>query len=141
MERFEDENPKNIYVIRRNLSNLKRWEGEQGWQLPHIGNFRLKVQLTPEEYWVYKDKKDDSLIAHERVDVYLYEVSKSSNTEQFIDLRTDPRFKNYEPIFYNILETPSGTQINQGDGRNMPQVQLYELIRLLIRLSNLTAFM
>lgn len=140
MENWEDEFEKNLYVIKRKMSTYKRFAGERAWSLD-IGNFRLDIQLTPDDARTLQEDKEDTIIKHEKLDTYLYEKSKVQSTHSFVDTRTDPRFKDYKPIQYNVTETPTGYRINHSDGRNMPQLAVLELIRLLYRLSNLTAFM
>jgi hypothetical protein len=137
MENFEDENPKNIYVIRRRLAALKKWNSYWIWQ---IGNF--SVQISSQDYHdVNRNDPLDSIVKHEKLQVDLYENSpRSSNLRTYVYLHSDPRFMNYIPIQYNVIETPTGGRVNLSNGRDMPVLHLCELIRYLHRLFNLTAF-
>lgn len=141
MDNFEDNNPQNIYVIKRKLTTYRKEPGVSYWLLS-IGPFELKIKPNG-DYWALLVDGDDSIIKHDTFHVDLYEnLSKSDlSKKQFIYLNRDSRFKDYEPIQYNILKTPTGGIINLSDGKDMPQLHLFELIRLLYRLSNLTAFM
>jgi hypothetical protein len=134
MDTFEDDHPKNIYVIRRRLADLKpigsRWEFV-------IGNFT--VVMFPYEVGDVPPDQVDTPVRHKELSVVLNEKSKNGTTSS-VSLRDDHRFKHYEPIQYNVIETPSG-KINLSNGDHMPILQVCELIRYLHRLSNLTAFM
>ena len=148
MERFEDENPKNLYVIRRKLSTYKMLPDERHWDF-RIGHFQLLVSLTTDDNWKISNYGNDftkfpdlRIINYEKFNVNLYEDTNADPSVRiFIYLNRDPRFKNYDQIHYDVIHTPTGGKINQSDGNNMPLLQLMELIRLLHRLSNLTAFL
>lgn len=128
MELFEDENPKNIYVIKRKLAQLHATA--PGLYELDIKPYKIRIR-TPNPAQV------DSILRHETVNVDLIEMS---NTDmKWISLLDDSRFKNYKPIQYNVFEGPNGI-VNLSNGKDMPLLHLCELIRLLYRLSNLTAF-
>jgi hypothetical protein len=136
MDTFEDDHPKNIYVIRRKLAGLQKVPGRSHYEMD-IGNFTVVIYTyqildTP-------PPEPDSIVMHKEVSVVLNERTKAGITSS-VSLRDDTRFKTYEPIQYNVITTPSGS-INLSDGQNMPITHLCELIRYLHRLSNLTAFM
>lgn len=133
MERFEDEFPKNLYVIRRKLAVLRKPPGYGDWQYD-VGNFRLSILPAFGE-----DKETDCLLDFEKVDVSITERNKNGNSK-FVTLREDSRFKNYEPVMYDVIKTPNGI-INMSNGHGMPIPTLLELIKYLHRLTNLTAFM
>lgn len=135
MDTFEDDNPKNIYVIKRKLADLKPYGGHR-WEMS-IGNFT--VVMFPYETGDVPPGQVDTPVRHEKLSVVLNERTKGGTTSS-VSLRDDQRFKNYEPIQYNVIETPNG-KINLSNGDNMPLLQLCELIRYLHRLSGLTAFM
>lgn len=137
MERFEDENPKNLYVIRRKLAELRpirgagHYEYVVGRYTVHI--FSYGIQEAP------STDPADNLVKHESVNVVLNETDKSGAVSS-ISLRDDPPFRSYQPIWYDVIETPNG-KINMGNGDRMPINALCELIKYLHRLTNLTAFM
>ncbi len=135
MDTFEDDNPKNIYVIMRKLADLKPINGTR-WEYV-VGRFI--VNIYPYEIGDVPPGQVDTPVRHEKVSVVVNETTKSGVTSS-VSLRDDPRFKNYEPIQYNVMVTPNG-KINLSNGDNMPILHLCELIRYLHRLSNLTAFM
>lgn len=131
---MEEENPKNIDVIRRKLAALKVVRGHYEY---HVGGYTLHmyihgIQDVPPE-------GEMNLSHAERINVVLNETTKSGITSS-ISLRDDPLFKNYEPIQYNVITTPSG-KINLSTGDSMPFACVCELIRYLHRLSDLKAFM
>jgi hypothetical protein len=132
----KEENAKNIYVIRRKLAALKKRTGYADW-VYDVGPFMLSMLVSmPDEYW--DSRPEDSILNHDRVDVFLMEIDKN-NHRSYISLREDSRFRNYQPIMYDTYSGPNGI-VNCGDGHNMPIHHLCELIRYLHRLSNLTAF-
>jgi hypothetical protein len=138
METFEEDNPKNIYVIRRKLAALKAVRGH--YEYP-VGNYTVhiytySIQDVPDNL----SSEEDNLLKHEKFHVVLNVTTKSGVTSS-ISLRDDPLFKDYEPIQYDVISTPTGGRINLSSGENMPIGHLCELIRYLHRLSNLTAFM
>lgn len=133
-----EDNAKNIYVIRHKLAQLKR-KPRAHFEY-RVGCFALYI-YTSDEYNNDQDT-NDSLLSYEKVHIVLNEISKRNNATSSILLMEDDRFKDYEPIMYNIWRNPmDGSIINLSDGRSMPILQLCELIRLLHRLDNLTAFM
>jgi len=132
----KEENAKNIYVIRHKLGNLRPCLGRgDRWEYK-VGNFNVVMfaydigDVPPQT---------DSILRFEKVDVILNEFTKDG-TASSVSLRDDPRLKNYEPIRYNVIESPGG-RINLSNGDGMPILHVCELIRYLHRLSNLTAFM
>lgn len=135
MDTFEDDNPKNIYVIRRKLAALKIVRGH--WEYP-VGNYTLHIYSYAMQD-VPGSVEELNVLNCETVNVVLNATTKSGTTSS-ISLRDDPLFKNYEPIQYNVLETPGG-KINLSNGDNMPIAHLCELIRYLHRLSDLKAFL
>jgi hypothetical protein len=130
-----EEYAKNIYIIRRKLSELKPISNNR-WEYA-VGNF--VVVMYPYEIGDVPPKQMDTPVRHEKLSVVLNEKAKSG-TVSSVSLRDDSRFKNYEPIQYNVFESPTG-RVNLSNGDNMPILHLCELIRYLHRLSNLTAFM
>jgi hypothetical protein len=137
MERFEDDNPKNLYVIRRKLAELRAVRSKGHYEYP-VGRYTVhiysyEIQDTP------SSDPADNLLKHETVNVVLNETDKSGATSS-ISLRDDPLFRKYEPIWYDVIETPNG-RINMGNGDRMPINTLCELIKYLHRLTNLTAFL
>ncbi len=133
----KEEYAKNIYVIRHKLGLLKpvynrgdRWEYK-------VGNFN--VVMFAYEVGDVRSEQPGNILRFEEVDVVLNEFTKDG-TASSVRLNDDPRFKNYEPIQYNVIESPGG-KINLSNGNGMPILHLCELIRYLHRLSNLTAFM
>ena len=131
----QDENAKNIYVIKHKLSDLKR--------PPYSSAFVWKIGFYT--VTIYTDRtysSDDCITQYEVVDVHLYEdIRKGDHVNTVsIKLTEDSRFKNFKPIMYNTVETPNGI-INLSNGKEMPILFLCELIRYLYRLANLTAFL
>jgi hypothetical protein len=146
MERWEDDNPQNLYVIRRKLSTYKMLPGGTNWEF-RIGCFFLVVNLISDDYWKITNQGNSPerlsnirITDQEKFHVDLYEDFNHSSSRNFLYINKDFRFKDHQPIQYNVIQTPTGGQINQSDGRNMPLLQLTELIRLLHRLSNLAVF-
>lgn len=133
----KEEFAKNIYVIRHKLGELRPCAGRSDRWEYRVGNFNVVIYAY--EMGDVPPKKMESLLRYDKVNVVLNEFNKGG-AGSFVSLRDDPRFKNYEPIQYDIIPTPSG-KINISNGDNMPILQLCELIRYLYRLSNLTAFM
>jgi len=145
MENWEDENPKNIYVIMRKLSTYRMMPGEESWAMP-IGNFELHIKLTQDDFWRVTDrlaKRDLKItdLQNFEIDLFEYNSKDDLSSRSYIYLNQDSRFKNYQPIQYDVIETPTGGRLNQSDGKKIPLLHLMELIRLLHRLSNLTAFL
>lgn len=137
MERFEDDHPKNLYVIRRKLAELRPVANNSYRYMYAVGRYTVHIYLmgiqdTPPD-------KPGNLMTYDKLSIVLNENDKSGKTSS-INLREDPLFKNYEPIQYNVIETPNG-RINLSNGDDMPILQLCELIKYLHRLTNLTAFM
>jgi hypothetical protein len=148
MENWEDEFEKNIYVIKRKLTTYRMLPGEGQWTF-NIGSFTLNVKLVSDDYWKVTNHGNDRpklsearIIDFEKFDVDLYEKKrKDDDVAAYVYLTRDPRFKDHLPIQYDVIETPTGGRLNMSEGKNMPQLQLMELMRLLHRLSNLTAFL
>lgn len=150
MNVFED-NPKNIYVIKHRLSELKKHLTDTCFHY-HVGNFIVKIFthkvqdqmdhlvdfICDTDRSLNKDL-DDCITRHEKVDVNLYEWTHSKTSadtrhEMIINLDTDPRFKDFEPICHT-------TPVRYHTGIGMPIINLCELIRYLHRLSqSLSAF-
>lgn len=139
----QEENQKNIYVIRRKLAALNPVPGRNfyEWEVE-----RYLVRIFPPNR---ASVRDEGILFWEEVDVQLIELHKhpeqsnltyDSTIEVYIDLRSDPTFKDYKPIQYNVVTTPN-VVINLGNGDDMPILQLCELIRYLYRLTSLTAFL
>lgn len=134
----QKENAKNIYVIRHKLNDLKRG--------PHTNHFEWRigpfvVKIFPDEHG--DPAAHEYLTQYDTVTVHVYEPRRQADgasQQQYVSLQEDSRFKNYQPIQYNVFESPTGS-INLSDGQDMPIAHLCELIRYLHRLSNLTAFM
>jgi hypothetical protein len=134
----QKENSKNIYVIRHKLNDLKRSPLHNYFEW-RIGPFVVKI--FPDGHG--NPALHDYITQYDTVAVHVYEPYRTSNGEimhQLLSLTEDSRFKNYQPIQYNVFESPTGS-INLSDGQDMPIAHLCELIRYLHRLSNLTAFM
>lgn len=126
----------NVPEIRKKLGTMKKVSGRDFYRLI-IGRFELHIFTSPRSF-----QTDDNILQHETVDINVNEVHLSPSGNEitdFISIRDDEPFKNYEPIHYNKVITPNG-YVNLSDGRDMPIAHLCELIRYLYRLSNLTAF-
>lgn len=132
----QEEYAKNIYVIRRKLAELKSIRGNGHYEYP-VGRFVVHIYLYDIQDTPSVEKS--AILAQEKVSIVLNETTKSGVTSS-VSIRDDSRFKNYEPIQYNVIQSPGG-KINLSNGDNMPILHLCELIRYLHRLSNLTAFM
>jgi len=143
----KEENAKNIYVIKHKLGGLTRGPTENHFEWS-IGHFVVKIY--PQEMqdpgsspYLYLPpptgrtvQKPDCILRYEHVDVHVTEFSPNDKGGTYINLITDPRFRDFKPIQYHVVRG-----INLGDGRRMPIIHLCELIRYLYRLSNLTAFL
>lgn len=133
----KEENAKNIYVIRHKLADLKEdaYYGSNIYSMT-IGPYLIVMRPSRSILsGVEVVAKYPNLLGYEKIDVSLYE----KDNHHLISLRENPIFKSYKPIQYNTFEGPNGT-INFSDGHDMPILHLCELIKYLIRLSNLTAF-
>lgn len=115
-----------------------------------IGDFELHIKLTQEDFWRVTDNlaKRDAVrglkitdLEKFDIDLFEYHSKHDLSSRSYIYLNRDLRFKDHKPIQYDVIETPTGGAINQSDGKKMPLLPLMELIRLLHRLSNLTAFL
>lgn len=137
MERIFDQEQfaKNIYVIRHKLGELKLISGHR-WEY-QVGQYT--VNMYPYDIGDIPPADADNILKRETVSVVLNERSKLGVVSS-ISLRNDSRFKDYEPIQYNVIDSPGG-RINLSNGDNMPLTHLCELIRYLHRLTNLAAFM
>lgn len=127
-----DDNVKNLYIIKRRLSNVKK--NRHGYFEYFVGN-NYVVKIYPIEKFPIPP---ETVTLHKTVNAYVYELErdKSDNSrwnENFIRIEQDPKFKNYKPIQY--AEFPWNN-----DGTKMPILQLCELIKYLHRLANLTVF-
>lgn len=134
---FIMENVKNIYVIKRKLSELKKRAGYNDY-VYYVGHFILHIYTNSIQDPGSLDP-NDCITKYDKVDVSLLESSKN-NQNVIVGLRDDSRFKNYRPIIYSFFDGANGI-VNLSDGREMPIINLCELIKYLHRLSNLTAFM
>ena len=137
MERIfdQDQYAKNIYVIRHKLGELQpinghRWEYQAGHFSVHMYCYDAG-DVPPEQL--------SNVLSYKTLSVVVNEHTKDGKVSS-VSLRDDSRFKDYEPIQYNVIESPGG-RINLSNGDNMPITHLCELIRYLHRLSNLAAFM
>lgn len=124
METFEEQY-KNLYVIKRELSELKRldyghfeyWVGKRFT----VKLFTHRIQDSP------NPDKDERVTFFKEVDVCVDELGKVGATR--ISLEKDIRFKDYQPIKYDGY-----------NGERMPLSKVCELIKYLHRLDDLTAF-
>lgn len=132
----QEEYAKNIYVIRHKLAELKPIPDEGRYEY-RVGKFTVvmyahNIQDAPPDQLL-------NILRYKTVDVLVSETTVGGHTTS-VSIRDDSRFKNYEPIQYNVVKTPTGC-VNISNGDSMPILHLCELIRYLHRLSNLTAFM
>lgn len=123
------------YVIRRKLAELK-FNGSHYRYF--VGNFEVKIFPHEIQDVRPQEKLADNLMKYKTVDVTLWEENKR-NERQIVRLLNDSRFCNYEPIQYNVINTPNA-KINSSNGDNMPIFYLCELIKYLHKLSKLSAF-
>jgi hypothetical protein len=130
-----------IEAIRTQLGTMKKVPGRDHYEWK-VGRFTLHIFTSPRSF-----RTDESILRYETVDVNVNEfitraMSSADGTmflTNWISIREDEPFKNYEPIQYNIVCTPNG-RVNLSDGTDMPIQHLCELIHYLYRLSKLTAF-
>ena len=114
---------------------MKKAPNDNAWTV-NIGNFSLRISVADERYWEKLEIENDAITKHGTFRIVLHEYSKLiADQYDYIDLLNDDRFRNYQPIQYNIVN-----HINFSDGTHMPLLYLCELIRYLYRLSDLTAF-
>jgi hypothetical protein len=130
----QEEYAKNIYVIRHKLAELKPSHGRYEYS---VGRFT--VHMYTYDMQDVPSEPANNILRYQTVNVVLNETTVSGITSS-VSIRDDSRFKNYEPIQYNVIKTPTGC-VNISNGDSMPMLHLCELIRYLHRLSNLTAFM
>lgn len=131
------ENNKNLYVIKRQLAELKKTGSCFEY---YVGQF--KIQIFTDRIQEHTSPPDDIITLHEVVDINLSEEVKLINLPgcptiskgyQIISLVKDLRFKDYQPIKYT-------DPISLSTGQLMPIITLCELCKYLHRLSNLSAF-
>lgn len=151
-----DDNPKNLYVIKHRLSELKKYPADSCFHY-HVGDFIVKIfthklqesndvyhqmaqwVVDPDKDWNRNESPDDCITKHDKVDVNLYEWQRSTSShetrwEVIINMDVDSRFKDYQPIKHSAKYMFNET------GIGMPILNLCELIKYLHRLSNLTVF-
>ena len=146
MDTFEDDNPKNLYVIRRKLAALRMPPGPIGNHCHYqysVGDFEVWIYTRKTGIYQSQSNKDrqemienDSIVKHDKVNVSLYEWQGQDKVKvrYHVDLERDTRFSHYQPIKY--AEWPGYSK-----GDDMPLPHLCELIKYLYRISNLTAFL
>lgn len=139
-----DDNPKNLYVIKHRLSDLRKSPSGNCFYY-EVGNFVVKIFTSRiqdvKPMAIYKDyTKEDAeerVTHYETVDVCLYEwvrqAHSDSQYESMINMDVDERFSSYAPIQHVF-------PYRHGTGVEMPIINLCELIKYLHRLSNLSAF-
>ncbi len=141
MNVFED-NPKNIYVIKHRLGELKKHPSDTCFHY-YVGDFIVKIfthQIQEVNDAAIMAQSEDCLTKHDKVDVNLYEwqrrskVSHETRYETMLNMDQDPRFKDYAPIKHGAQYMRPET------GVGMPLLNLCELIKYLHRLSNLAVF-
>lgn len=147
----KEENAKNIYVIKRKLSELRRVPAQVYYEY-EVGSFVVRMYVrNPSEPEYYRpldlSNMNESLTSFDKMDVDLYQKVRDQGSDgqewtrlEGIILQVDPRFKDYEPIRYDVFEHEYGT-VNLSNGKQMPLIKVCELIRYLHRLSNLAAFL
>lgn len=124
----------NTYVIRRRLADLTPIDG---WYYYFVGDFILKILVESERQYSRSSGKSCSLVTRDTLDeVDLFEIQRLKNgtkCQSFVSLDRDVRFKNYQPIKYNVLPGYS-------TGKDMPAQCLCELVRYLHKITKLSAF-
>lgn len=131
----EELDPKNIYVIRQNLATLKPAPHQSHYEY-YVGKFKLNIWL--DKIQEHSANFSDNILDHATVDVDLHEIAnRNDRLYNWVYMDRDERFVDYEPIQYPYLH---GFHQKNTSGRDMPILQLCELIKYLYRLSNLTAF-
>lgn len=132
----EELDPKNIYVIRQKLATLNKAPGQNHYEY-YAGKFKVSIWTHAIQDPMHED--DSKILDHATVDIDLHEIAnRDDRLYNWVMMHRDIRFIDYEPIQYHYL--PDRRLINRS-GRDMPILQLCELIKYLYRLSNLTAFM
>lgn len=133
----EELDPKNLHVIRQKLASLKKAPGQGHFEY-YVGKFKINIWVDAIQEHTSPD--DDNILLHATVNVDLHEVARDRTDRLYnwVYLSQDVRFKDYEPIKYNVIH---GRYTLPASGDKMPILQLCELIKYLYRLSNLTAFM
>ena len=125
---------KNIYSIKHALSELKpiihsksvyKHELIVNSYRYYCGDFILYIETR-------SHTTNDRITKHEFLKVDLYESASPPKLEKYIQIMSDPRFCNYEPIQYEDARLIYGNQ--------MPILILCELIKYLHRLSNISIF-
>lgn len=131
-----NEDIKNLYIIRRRLAELTKKPGASCFHY-YVGHFIVKI-FTDRVQEHNNQKTDERVTHYDIVDINLIEIVRidntETNTEKFINLEADDRFKNYQPIKYSEF---SGYSY----GDKIPIKNLCELIKYLHRISNLSAFL
>lgn len=133
----EEDNLKNVYVIKQKLAELKPITANTGRRfIYYVGeSFTVNIDLNDGIY-----DPDDRITKHGDVNIFVYENLRIllsdgtyKNTQYYLNLDSDPRFKNYKPIQYHEFPWCN-------IGKHIPIMYLCELIKYLHRLSNLSAF-
>ena len=130
----EEDNLKNVYIIKRRLADLK--EKSPGQFVYYVDNsFIINIYLNDDIR-----ESDDRITNHGDVNIAVYEVYRIllnngnyHSSQLYLNLDMDPRFKNYKPIQYHEFPWCN-------TGKHIPIMYLCELIKYLHRLSNLSAF-
>lgn len=128
----------NIYFIKQELSKLRRWGSAfEAYYIDH--KFVVKIFCPLDEYGVRSLSRlsHDHITQYEKIDVNVYDLFKDGS-ESYINLDTDPRFKDYTPIQHPTNFAGNPVVIRTGIG--MPIINLCELIKYLHRLSKISAF-
>lgn len=118
----------NNRIILQKLSKLIRQHNNPCY-IYYIAIFKIEIYTHRIQEHPPLDKLD-SILNHEVVDVYVFELNKT-NTFTLIDLEEDIRFANYFPIKYRKWSGYS-------TGVEMPITHLCELIKYLYKLSGLS---
>ena len=124
------DNVNNIYVIKRNLAILKRFEPEGHFEYT-VGKFILKI-FTHRVGSSPTSNKNDRITSYEKVDVNLYEKN-GTDIFDYIKPYNDSRLLNCPAINFE------GS--NFYDLSGIPVINLCELIKFLYKISNLSAFL
>lgn len=128
-----NDNVKFPYVIRRRLGDLRSVDSALRWEY-WIDN-KFQVCLFGDRIQDPREAAPNSAPTHfQTLDVNVYDIKRdeSGETKTYINLVTDSRFYNYQPIKYK--------QHGHSDGDDMPLHVVCELIAYLHTISKLSAF-
>lgn len=128
-----NDNIKNLYIIKKKLSDVKI-HPSHGYFKYYVGDSFLVKMFPGKQFPIPREYVSQ----YQRLDVSVYSLVKDKKDPNLLNeiqvhIENDPRFKNYKPIQY-------ADHSWNNNGHRMPILHLCELIKHLYRLANLEIF-